>query len=168
MTFTSLPVKISCKHSSPCVFATAVASFSWLARRKSCYGSVHPQHCCKKPPPCLPLWLHLPFCPVLVLPHLHHIEHARCRLHFQASWLVPPYMASHLSSFSGQNPWDLVSPCSQHPPLSCYHLCISLSFAFCLSVASYGCLVHHFINFLGMSQHVCFCCDAFSSCLVRC
>lgn len=110
MTFTSLPVTISCKHSSPCVFATAVASFSWLARRKSCYGSVHPKRCCKKPPLCLPLWLRLPFCPVLFLPHLYHIGHASCRLHFQASWLVPPYMASHLSCFFRTKPLGFGQP----------------------------------------------------------
>lgn len=100
MIFSSLPVTPSCQHSSPCVFTTAVASFSWLARRKSCYDSVDPQRCCKKPPPCLLLRLHLPSWPVLFLPHLHHIRHASHRLHFQASWLAPLYVASHLSHLS--------------------------------------------------------------------
>lgn len=148
---------------------TAVTSFSWLAQRKSCYGIVNPRRCCKNPPLSLPLWLHLPSSSVLpqllLLPCIGHVS---CRLHFQVSSIVIPYVMYHLSRFTKTYPLGFDQPMlSVSASLKLSPLYFP-ELPLCLLVASYRHLVHHFINFLDMAQHSRCCCDAFSGCLVRC
>lgn len=132
---------------------TAVASFSWLAQRKSCYDIVDPWHCCKTLS--LPLHLHLPSLSVLLLlplsPCIGHVSHR-----LSLSLAVSLYMMYQLSCFPKTYPQALISLCSQHLSPSSHRLCISLSSTLCLLVASYRHLVHQSFNFLGMSQHICF------------
>lgn len=136
-TFSLLPPALSCKHSSPCVFMTAVTSFSWRAQRKSCYGIVDPWRCCKNPPLSRPLRLHPPSLSVVLLfPLLPCVRHVSLRLHFQVSLIVSPYMMYHLSCFTKMYPLSFDQPVLSAsvslklPPLCFPELCLALTCSF--------------------------------------